>query len=121
MKKSLLALAVLGSFAGVAFAQTNVTVYGLVDVAVTRFDSGRPNGDAWSLDGGNFTRNGSRLGFKGSEDLGGGLSAIFTLENGFEADTGTLSQSGNTLTTTAASKPLFGRQAWVGLSSKSIG
>lgn len=104
MKKSLLALAVLGAFAGAASAQTNVTIYGLVDVAVTRSDTNATQ-PVWSLDGGNFTKNGSRLGFKGTEDLGGGLSAIFTLENGFAADTGALGQGGR----------LFGRQAFVGL------
>ena len=48
---------------------------------------------------------GSRLGFKGSEDLGGGHSAIFLLENGFQADTGAMGQGGL----------LFGRQIYVGL------
>jgi len=108
MKKSLLALAVLSAFAGAASAQTNVSIYGLVDVAVTRSDTnaaGVTGEPVWSLDGGNFTKNGSRIGFKGSEDLGGGLSAIFTLENGFTADDGRLGQGGR----------LFGRQAFVGL------
>jgi predicted porin len=103
MKKSLLALAVLGAFAGTASAQTNVTIYGLIDTAITYEDIGST--DRWFLDGGAFTKNGSRLGFKGSEDLGGGLSAIFTLENGFGVDTGSLGQGGR----------LFGRQAFVGL------
>ncbi|MEC4722535.1 porin [Noviherbaspirillum sp. CPCC 100848] len=107
MKKSLLALAVLGSFAGVASAQTNVTIYGIVDVAIQRVDSDATSA-AWQMEDGNgngFNRNGSRIGFKGSEDLGGGLSAIFTLENGFTSDSGNLGQGGR----------LFGRQAWVGL------
>jgi predicted porin len=111
MKKSLLALAVLGAFAGAASAQTNVTIYGLVDVAVTYEDLGLTNSDRWYVDGGDFTKNGSRLGFKGSEDLGGGLSAIFTLENGFNGDTGTLGQGGR----------IFGRQAFVGLQSANLG
>lgn len=102
MKKSLLALAVLGTFAGAASAQTNVTVYGLVDIGVQRTDA--DNTDAkWALDSG--LQSGSRLGFKGTEDLGGGLSAIFTLENGFSLDNGNQAQG-----------RLFGRQAWVGLS-----
>jgi predicted porin len=106
MKKSLLALAVLGAFAGAASAQTNVTVYGLVDAAIQRVDV--TGGDAvWSMADGNsfFNKNGSRLGFKGSEDLGGGLSAIFALESGFNVDNGSLGQGGR----------LFGRQAFVGL------
>ena len=102
MKKSLLALAVLGAFAGAASAQTNVTVYGLVDAGIQRTDTDN-SGARWGLDSG--LQSGNRLGFKGSEDLGGGLSAIFTLESGFNLDDGTQAQGGR----------LFGRQAWVGL------
>ena len=102
MKKSLLALAVLASFAGVASAQTNVTVYGVVDMGIQRTDTNVTE-PIWSLDSG--IQSGSRLGFKGTEDLGGGLSASFQLENGFNSDNGTLAQGGR----------LFGRQAWVGL------
>lgn len=107
MKKSLLALAVLGAFAGAASAQTNVTIYGIVDASISRTDNGAATNDtAWSLDSStNSNQSGSRLGFKGSEDLGGGLSAIFTLENGFSVDNGNLAQGGR----------LFGRQAFVGL------
>lgn len=103
MKKTLLALAILGSFAGTACAQTNVTIYGIVDAGLAHEDNGGPAGSVNRLDTGNL--NGSRLGFKGSENLGGGLSAIFQLENGFSPDTGAAAQNGL----------LFGRQAWVGL------
>ncbi len=105
MKKSLLAVAVLGAFAGAASAQTNVTVYGVVDAGIYRADNGDET--TWGLGSGG--QSGSRIGFRGTEDLGGGLSAIFTLENGFNADTGTLGQSDSSNTR------LFGRQAWVGL------
>jgi predicted porin len=106
MKKSLLALAVLGAFAGAASAQTNVTIYGIVDAAIERFDTNTTSA-TWSLTDANtsFNKNGSRIGFKGSEDLGGGLSAIFQIENGFNVDNGQLGQGGR----------IFGRQAWVGL------
>jgi predicted porin len=80
MKKSLLALAVLGAFAGVASAQSSVTLYGRVDLAATKF-SGTDNK---SLNNGS----GSRLGVRGVEDLGGGLQALFNLEHRFNADTG---------------------------------
>jgi len=103
MKKSLLALAILGAFTGTASAQTSLTIYGVADVGITRFDNGAVTTNR--LDSG--IQSGSRLGFRGTEDLGGGLSAIFTLENGFGIDTGTLGQGGR----------LFGRQAFVGLSS----
>ncbi|HYD96716.1 MAG TPA: porin [Noviherbaspirillum sp.] len=106
MKKSLLALAVFGAFAGAASAQSNVTIYGIADVAIERFDTNATSAQ-WSLTDGNtsFNRNGSRIGFKGTEDLGGGLSAIFTIENGFNIDNGQLGQGGR----------IFGRQAFVGL------
>jgi predicted porin len=103
MKKSLLALAVMGSFSGIAFAQTNITIYGIVDTGITYENNGGPAGHVIRMDSG--LMNGSRIGFKGSEDLGNGLSAIFTLENGFSNDTGALGQNG----------ALFGRQSWVGL------
>ena len=103
MKKSLLALAVLGAFAGAASAQSNVTIYGVVDIGLTRLSSDVTNTRV-GLDSG--IQSGSRLGFKGKEDLGGGLSAEFQLENGFAADTGALGQGGR----------IFGRQAFVGLS-----
>jgi predicted porin len=104
MKKSLLAVAVLASFAGVASAQTNVTVYGIVDMGLQRTDTSVAGVDPkWALDSG--LQSGSRLGFKGTEDLGGGLSASFQLENGFTADNGMQAQGGR----------LFGRQSWVGL------
>jgi predicted porin len=107
MKKTLLALAVLGTFAGAASAQSNVTVYGVVDAGIQYKNDGNPAGKKLGLDSG--LQSGSRIGFKGTEDLGGGLSAIFTLENGFNIDDGTLGQS------TKETTRLFGRQAWVGL------
>lgn len=80
MKKSLLALAALTAFAGVASAQSSVTLYGRVDLSVNK-----PIGtDAKNLSNGS----GSRLGLRGTEDLGGGLSALFNIEHRFNADTG---------------------------------
>lgn len=109
MKKSLLALAILSAFTGTAFAQTSVTIYGIVDAGIN-FDNGSAaGGRLWRLQSGQ--QSGSRLGFKGTEVLGGGLSGIFTLENGFNTDTGGAAQGGR----------LFGRQAWVGLTSNSFG
>jgi predicted porin len=102
MKKSLLAMAVFGVFAGSAMAQTNLAIYGIVDVGVVR-DSGTLGPSVTRLHSG--IANGSRIGFKGVEDLGGGYRAFFDLQNGFQADTGTLGQGGL----------LFGRQAFVGL------
>jgi len=102
MKKSMIALAVLAAVAGSAQAQSSVTIYGVVDMAVQAGNRGAGTGTKYALDSGE--QGGSRLGFKGSEDLGGGLKAIFDLEMGVLADTGT-SQGGLA----------FGRQSWVGL------
>jgi predicted porin len=91
MKKSLLALAVLGAFAGVASAQSSVTVYGRIDQGITKGNGGTAvnqgaNGTskAWQVK----QSSGSRLGFRGNEDLGGGLSAQFLIEHRFSPDTG---------------------------------
>lgn len=85
MKKSLIALAVMAA-AGAASAQSSVTLFGIVDVAISRYD----------VDGGdavtkltNSGYNSSRLGFRGTEDLGGGLSASFWLEGDLSNDDGT--------------------------------
>lgn len=94
--------------AGLAAAQSSsVTMYGLVDVGleVSRSGTGTQNR---MISGGSA---GSRLGFRGSEDLGGGLAANFKLEQGFTPTDGNLSQGGRG----------FGREASVGLSSKTFG
>lgn len=104
MKKSLIALSVLAAVAGTAQAQSSVTIYGVVDMALQHQNTGDPAGSTLALDSG--IQSGSRLGFKGSEDLGGGLKANFQLEMGVNADTGSSAQGGRA----------FGRQAWVGLS-----
>lgn len=94
MKKSLLALAVLGAFAGVASAQSSVTIYGVVDQGIARTNGGTAGNnflgatdgvsEAWKV----RESRGSRLGFRGNEDLGGGLSAQFLIEHRFSPDTG---------------------------------
>ena len=83
MKKSLLALAVLTAVTGVASAQSSVTIYGKVDLGLV-MDSGGPGGKSVRLDSG--VTGGSRIGFKGVEDLGGGMKAAFQLETGYCAD-----------------------------------
>ena len=86
MKKSLLALAVLGAYAGVATAQSSVTLYGTVDLNGTYIkNDGSKRRYSMSQDG----INSSQLGFRGVEDLGGGLRAGFNLLAGVNADTGT--------------------------------
>ena len=73
MKKSLLALAVLGAFAGAASAQSSVTLFGIVDVNARYVKTGDVKIKSLGTDG----INSSRLGFRGVEDLGGGLKAGF--------------------------------------------
>jgi GBP family porin len=108
MKKSLLALAALSTFAGVANAQSTVTLYGLIDAGIT-YTNNSGGHARWAETSGSV--NSSRWGLKGAEDLGGGLKAIFQLENGFGINDGTLKQGGRE----------FGRQAFVGLSSDQFG
>jgi general bacterial porin, GBP family len=115
VKKLSLAVAVCGAFAAsAANAQSSVTLYGLIDagIAYTNDVANGPTGHGSSrvaLTSGNI--NGSRFGLRGSEDLGGGLKAVFVLENGFNVNNGTLGQNSR----------LFGRQAFVGLSANDYG
>jgi len=104
MKKTLIALAVLAA-SGAAMAQSTVTLYGVADVWLgsTKAEINGV-GDRQSVINTSGV-NGSRWGLKGSEDLGGGLKAIFQLENGFKQDTGEFKTAGN----------LFDRQAFVGV------
>ncbi len=97
MKKSLIALAVLGSVVGMAQAQSSVTLYGIADVAVLK-----DKGGAYNLASGGVSQ--SRLGFKGVEELGGGVKAVFLLEHGFNIDSGT-----------TAGTAFWNRQSYVGL------
>lgn len=92
---ALAVLALLGSTA--AFAQSSVTLYGRVNTTVERQEVGNVKTTG-------LFNNASRFGFKGTEDLGGGLKAGFQLESGFESDTG------------ASSGAFFGRQSEVNLS-----
>jgi general bacterial porin, GBP family len=93
---------------GTAMADTNVTLYGAIDV----FGQYLNNGGTHSFSERSGGATGSLFGFKGSEDLGAGLKADFDLENGFNANNGT-----GFADTTA----LFYRQAWVGLSHTDYG
>jgi predicted porin len=85
MKKSLLALAALTAFAGAASAQSSVTLFGIVDVSA-RYTEYGDTGKYQLASSGNST---SRLGFRGVEDLGGGLKAGFWIEGQLDPDTGT--------------------------------
>ena len=108
MKKTLMVAALTGVFATAAHAQSSVTLYGLIDAGIT-YTNNQGGHSNWQETSGSV--NGSRWGLRGSEDLGGGLKAIFTLENGFNIANGNLGQNSRE----------FGRQAFVGLASDQFG
>jgi predicted porin len=83
MKKTLIALAAVAA-TGAAFAQSSVTLFGIVDIGVTSIDQGNDRLTSVSNEG----QASNRLGFRGVEDLGGGMKASFWLEGGFSTDTG---------------------------------
>src|ERR1700722_20354845 len=117
MKKfalSSLSLALLGA-AGAAHAQSSVTLYGVLDDSIQYVNNVNVSGSNKSsvgLAAGNLQ--GNRWGLKGTEDLGGGLKAVFQLENGFSPNSGAMGSYNG-------SSKLFGRQAFVGLSSDQFG
>lgn len=105
MQKKIIALAVAAMASGAAFAQSNVTVYGIADMGYNYSSSSEAAVKVKSRSGvDSGLQSGSRLGFKGTEDLGNGLKALFTYEMGLNVDQGTSGQNRT-----------FGRQAFVGL------
>ncbi len=108
MKKSLVALAVLGSLSSWAYAQSAVTMYGIVDAGLVR-ENGGVNGNVTRVSSGIGSF--SRLGFRGTETLGGGWSANFLLELGTRIDTGEMDVPGS----------IFNRQAYVGARHAAFG
>ncbi len=135
MQKKLIALAIAGLASGAAFAQNNVTIYGVADVGVEVGNYG--DGAKFRVQSGQSA--GSRLGFKGEEALGNGLSAIWTAEMGIAFDNGQLTShttntgassltgSGNVLAanggtnTQQISNSVFQRQIFAGLKSAQFG
>jgi len=117
MKKSLLAVAALGAFASAAQAQSSVTVYGIMDIGYVGGNSRVASGTAVTKGTSNAFTGGAestnRIGFKGTEDLGGGSSAFFTVELGLEPAS-TTSGFKNSATTE-------NRQSFVGLKKNGIG
>jgi predicted porin len=105
MKSKLALFAALSAVSYGACAQSNVTLYGILDEGLG-FVSNSAGKQLYSMTSGNMQ--GNRWGLRGAEDLGAGLKAIFTIENGFDMSTGRLAQGGLE----------FGRQANVGLSSR---
>ena len=112
MKKNLVALAVLGCFAGVASAATNITLYGTVDAGYEDWHGKGATGSGAivnaaadrKLEQGGLSENNSKFGIKGQEDLGNGLTATFTVEGEFNVDHGETNAG-----------QLFNRETTVGL------
>jgi predicted porin len=117
MKNVLFAAAVTGVLPFAAYAQSNVTLYGVIDEGLQFNSNAKQIVNGVNIGGRTYSLNstsglnGARWGLRGSEDLGGDLKSIFTLESGFDLNNGALGQGGT----------LFGRQAFVGLSSDSLG
>jgi predicted porin len=103
MKRSVIALTVLGAIASASHAQSNVTVYGVVDAGIRNLTHTNAAGESKLSMSSTGTYRTNRFGFKGTEDLGDGLNAHFQLEGGFTTSTGALAGD------------LFGRTSSVGL------
>jgi predicted porin len=107
-------LTALAAACGLAFclnahADNSVTLYGILDAGIGYIHNSGGQSSQWKMSTGNVSEN--EWGLRGTEDLGGGLSANFDVENGFDIASGQLHQNGR----------LFGRQAWVGLAAPSWG
>jgi predicted porin len=124
MQKKIIALAVAGLASTAAFAQSNVTVYGLLDGGYARYSGTYQFNNAYvvgaaaqksrnAFDSG--LASGSRLGFKGEEALGGGLKTVFTAEFGLNTDGGAAAQTGNNGTAAVGGFDPTARQIFVGL------
>jgi len=112
MKKSLFAIAAATAFVGAAQAQSSVTVYGVLDVGyINQKSDGSGTAPATTANNsfiGSSAEQTSRIGFRGTEDLGGGVSAFFTFESNLQPTSATMSAMNN-------------RQSFVGLSRKGLG
>jgi len=108
LRKELLFAGILSATTSLAHAQSSVTLYGLIDTGITFVSN---QGGSHNVQTSAGSLNGNRWGLKGAEDLGGGLSALFTIESGYGILDGKLKQGGRQ----------FGRQAFVGLASTQYG
>jgi general bacterial porin, GBP family len=158
MKKSLLAVAAVTAFAGAAQAQSSVTIYGVMDVdagyvqrsnggdstfgttiavpvgavSTNNLGTGTAGQPGNNVHGAGFIGTGgesaTQIGFKGTEDMGGGLKTNFQFETGFNATSGSISSGMGAQFNkdggsgaTSLNGQLFNRQAWVGLSDAKVG
>ncbi|WP_028209186.1 porin [Paraburkholderia nodosa] len=108
MKRTFIAAVVLAACNCSAFAQSSVTLYGIIDAGIDYVNNSGGHSVIQAVSGVN---QGSRWGMRGTEDIGGGTKVIFQLENGFNVFNGKLGQGGLE----------FGRQAWVGITNANYG
>ncbi len=113
--KTLCALALMGAFSAQAQAQSSVTIYGRVVAGIDFQTNAGPNGKGSKWSAANNQWGTSMIGFKGTEDLGGGTNAFFLLESGFNSTKGAFNG------TDTSNNALFNRRSYVGLSSASAG
>jgi predicted porin len=107
MKKATLAIAALAACTSSAWAQSSVTLYGIVDAAARYTSNASVGSSQKQLIPGGMSQ--SRLGVNVTEDMGGGLKALVNLEHRLNSDTGTVAAAD------------FWRQAWVGIQSSDFG
>jgi predicted porin len=108
MRNFRILISLIGLVSASAYAQSSVTLYGILDTGVEYVSHANAAGDGLVRMPGITGELPSRWGLRGSEDLGNGYKAVFALESGFNTRGGDLGQGGR----------LFGRQAWLGLASK---
>jgi len=111
LRSTLIAASVMGALPGTAMAQSSVTLSGLLDISAGQSKAAGSSNKVWGVDNGQMTT--SWFGASGSEDLGGGLSALFTLQSFMRADTGASGRFG--------ADTFWARNAFVGLASSSLG
>lgn len=111
VRSVLVAASIALALPGAAMAQSNVTLSGLLDISAGQSKAAGSSNKVWGVDNGQMTT--SWFGVSGSEDLGGGLSALFTLQSFMRADTGASGRFG--------ADTFWARNAFVGLASNSLG
>lgn len=111
LRSTLIAALVIWALPGTAMAQSSVTLSGLLDISAGQSKAAGSSNKVWGVDNGQMTT--SWFGASGSEDLGGGLSALFTLQSFMRADTGASGRFGG--------DTFWARNAFVGLASSSLG
>ena len=123
MQKKIIALAIAAAISAPAFADTsNVTVYGIADVSYDSIKTGTATAGTAGITSNRVSSNSTRIGLKGSEDLGDGLSTIWQVETLINVgNTNAVGQAAGTTTTATTAAQIGNRNTFLGLSSTSAG